>query len=243
MPDTVLGLVVLLTSLGPGFVYMQVAERREARTPRSGLLEAVELILLGAAASTITVVAVSLVASVLTPLDVRALARQPDAYYHEHPLLVIGLGATALAAAYPVAWLVARLTFRSKPVTNAPGSAWFRMLSSARPSTDHGVYATLELRDGRKIAGTIASFTLDEDNPNREIALWEPVVQLPGQLRPARLGLTDRFLLIREADVLAISGQYYAASAVGAAEPPRQRRKLGARILPGRVHKGDDPHS
>jgi hypothetical protein len=199
---------------------MRVAEARGPRVPRSGLVEAVELIVLGAAASAVTVVAAALIAAALSALNIRSLAQEPAAYYHQHPVLVIGLAAAALVVAYPVAWVMARLTYHSKPVTNVPGSAWFRMLSSARPSKEHGVYATVEMRDGRKVAGTVASFTLDEDSPNREIALWEPVVQMPGQLKPAALGLTDRFVLLRETDILAISGQYYAASLV---RPLRRR--------------------
>jgi hypothetical protein len=235
VPDTVLGLVVLLASLGPGFVYLRVAERRGPRVPRSGLIESVELVVLGAAASAVTVLVVALGAAALRILTISALARTPAAYYHRHPVLVIGLAAAALIAAYPVAWAMARVVYRGKPVTNVPGSAWSRMLTDARPSKDHGVFATVELRDGRKLSGTVASYTLDEENPNREIALWEPRILMPGQTRPSQLGLEDRFVLLREADVVAISGQYYTPSLVRPVRTRRLRRKtlrLRKRVAP-----------
>lgn len=68
------------------------------------------------------------------------------------------------------------------------------------------VAVSVELRDGRIVQGVLAGTTTDADE-NREMCLIEPIAVRDGPEGPPQ-ALTDHFLLLRESDVLAVSGRY-----------------------------------
>jgi hypothetical protein len=72
----------------------------------------------------------------------------------------------------------------------------------------HGVRLTAELRDGRKIEGTWGGMTAGADQ-NRELYLRAPFRISRGQSSSPAV-LSAAFVLLREADILAISGEYVA---------------------------------
>lgn len=77
---TLLGLLLFAASLGPGYVYLRVAELREPRQERSQLVEAAELVFAGVVASTIGSLVIVAIAEATETVDVDELALDPASY-------------------------------------------------------------------------------------------------------------------------------------------------------------------
>jgi hypothetical protein len=208
IPTTALGLVVFLAALGPGYVYLRVAERRGVRPERSGLLEAVELAVVGAFASTVATLAVFALADAANVINIHVLGGDPQHYAEDHPLRLLWLVAVTLLTGYAFAWTGARLThLRKEPNIVPGGTAWGNVFNTQLPHPYDVVRVTVELRDGRKLTGPLGGFTTHAD-ADRELCLAAPIlVQLPEPGAQTTV-LEDDFLAIREADILAISGKY-----------------------------------
>ena len=215
IPSSVTGLVVFLASVGPGYVYVRVAERWRPYRERTGLREAAEIVVSGSLATLVGVVVALLVARVTDLLpDREALIDGAGRYLVFHPgrmgltLLIV------LTVSYGLAWLVARL---------APGrgaevfadSGWYGALERKLPKA-HGVVATVELQDGRTIAGVVRAFTA-EPTPvdDRELMLASSgtspmLVRTPdGRVT----SIDDQFVLLRGDQIRYITGKYRELSA------------------------------
>jgi Family of unknown function (DUF6338) len=100
IPSTLLGLVVLAASIGPGYVWVRVAETRVPRSPRTQLLEIAELIVTGGLFSTLAFLVVLSFASATSWLDTDALAADGSDYVIRHPIRVLSVVLVGLAVAY-----------------------------------------------------------------------------------------------------------------------------------------------
>lgn len=218
IPSTTLGVVFALAALGPGYVYLRVAEQRSARPARSGLLDAVELAVIGAFASTVALLVVLAVADCLLVLNIHALSRGPKTYLENHPLRLLWIVAVVLVAAYGIAYLAARVShFRQARSIRPAGTGWAQAFIWSRPHASDVIVVTVELRDGRKITGPLIGHTIEAED-NRELCLAAPLRVQPGPAAQTTT-LDDRFMLLREADIVAISGRYVA----GVDPPPKAR--------------------
>jgi hypothetical protein len=208
IPTTALGLVVFLAALGPGYVYLRVVERRGVRPERSGLLEAVELAVVGAFASTVATLAVLSLADAANVINIHILSGDPQHYVEDHPLRLLWLIAVTLLTGYTLAWAGARLIHLRTEASIVPGgTAWGNVFRAELPHPYDVVRVTAELRDGRKLTGPLGGFTTDADD-DRELCLAYPIlVQLPDS-GAETTKLEDDFVVVREADILAISGTY-----------------------------------
>jgi len=206
IPDTALGVLFVVAAFGPGYVYVRVAETRIPRDERSGLLEAVELAVIGAFASTISLLVVAALADAFDLINIHLLARGSRVYFSHHPIRLLWLLGLALAFAYVLAFLVARVVYGRKPVSIRPGTAWTQAFGAARTGLEGTIArATIELRDGRKIEATVAGHATEVAD-NRDLLLTAPIrVQAPG-VEP--ITLDDKFMLLREVDILAINVRF-----------------------------------
>ena len=215
IPSSVTGLVVFLASVGPGYVYVRVAERWRPYRERTTLREAAEIVVSGSLATLVGVVVALLAARVTNLLPNRAaLIEGAGRYLVFHPgrlgltLLIV------LVVSYGLAWLTARY---------APGrgaevfadSGWYGALERKLPK-NHGVVATVELQDGRTIAGVVRAFTA-EPTPvdDRELMLAASgespmLVRMPdGRVT----SINDQFVLLRGDQIRYITGEYRQLSA------------------------------
>jgi Family of unknown function (DUF6338) len=170
IPSTLLGLVLLAASIGPGYLWVRVAETRVPRSPRTQLLEVAELIIVGGLASTVSFLLVFSVASRRSWIDANAVARDATDYVLRHPTRGLGVVLAGLALAYLAAWGGAHLFYWRRPRIIAHGSsAWHRILV---PDSERVVYATVDLRDGTTVAGWVYLCTVDEVPPaERDLVL------------------------------------------------------------------------
>ncbi len=210
IPGTALGLVLTVAALGPGYIYLRVAERRHARPERSGLLEGVELAVVGALASIASLLVVGVVADATGVANAHWLGAHPASYLGHHPLRLLWLVALALVLAYGIAFGAATLMLRGVPDAIRPaGTAWTEAFIADCPNNEVAVLI-VELRDGRRIEGTLGAHTPSADY-NRELYLRAPLrVQAGPASRP--ISLSSSFMILREADILAVSGGYKGAT-------------------------------
>jgi hypothetical protein len=207
IPSSGLELVVVLAALGPGYVYLRVAERRMVRPERSGLLEAVELVVIGALASTVALLLVLILADWSSVVNMHDLGREGDVYLKHHPLRMLWVVAVVLLIAYVLVWVAARIALRGQQPTIEPGgTSWQASFSENKPTKDHAVALSVELKDHRVIQGVLGGYTTNADD-NRELCLVAPIF-VRGGVEAQPHERTDAFIVVREADVLAVSGRY-----------------------------------
>jgi hypothetical protein len=211
IPTTLLALVVFAASIGPGFVYYRVAEGRKPRHERTPLLEAAELILVGAVSSSIALLIVLSIGKRAYFIDSDALARRGSDYLLEEPqrTLVSALAVLALGALF--AGLIARAA-NPTPRVIEPGSVWYRALNpqpgGLEPRT-HGTkaFVTAELRDRRVVSGWVYAFTEEASPENTVLALHKPLFAR-STAEQERREIGADLLVLRANEVMVIAVQY-----------------------------------
>jgi hypothetical protein len=228
IPSNLVGLVLFAASLGPGYVYVRVAEKRKPRPDRSALVETVEMIAIGGMASTLAALIVLSVGDALDALDTGALANSAKDYLLAEPVRVLGSLVVLFALSYGGAAIAALLMHRRHRAVFKPGTnAWQEVFWWGRDSRTDVTLAHIELRDGRRIAGKLRTFTAESED-NREIALVSPIAAQT--TRGGRMEhVADRFVVLREADILYITGGYWPGQPAPAKTGYWQRMKMRAR--------------
>lgn len=193
MPSTLTGILILLFSFAPGYVYLLLSERQGAplRTV-SAFRETAQVILtsfLALSAAAVVFAIATLVLGDAAP-DVKALATTPGAYWDDHVFEVVGWGAGLLLLACAMSYLwgahtvgrrLADLTqsaavgrFVWPPSTTSFTSAWTLMLEVREP--DLHKYVKARLNDGTLVEGWMSSFNPHvSETGDRELTLANPV--------------------------------------------------------------------
>jgi hypothetical protein len=206
IPDSLVGLILFAASLGPGYVFEAVAEKRGPRPTRTTLGETVGMAVVGASFSVLAAIIVLLVSHATSWLDSRALADEAAHYALQDPLRAPAALAAVFVLGYVGAATAAHLIYPSKKGHVRPGALpWHRVFLEERPSDDSAVFVTVHMRDGRKIAGALGAYTLEQAD-NREIALVSPMAIQAQEGSATRLD--ESFVVLREADVLYVTGHY-----------------------------------
>ena len=210
VPTTFVGVLVFVASVGPGYVYVKVAERWRPYVERTPLREAAEIIVTGSIATSVGTLIALIIGKSTHFLNVVALSNHPGRYVVRHPGDA-SLGALVLlTVSYGLAWLVAaNMPGRGPRVY--PDSAWYAMLERRLPP-DHAIVATVELRDGRRITGLVRSFTAEQTSvDDRELTLGRSEIDsmkvlLPQADDPSDLG--EDFIILRGGDIANLAARY-----------------------------------
>jgi len=200
VPTTLIGLLLFVALLAPGFVYVLRREAERPARPVSAFRETALVVLV----SVVCNVAVLLILGVLRGLasqhtpDVGALVRQPASYARGHYRLLFGWGVGLLMLASVLAVVLAQPAVTAKlsravrgvrglrwllpAPTGAlqPMSAWWRLFAGdlVQPSTR--IYLGCELDDGSYIAGWLRSYNHDApESGDRDLVLSAPVTERP----------------------------------------------------------------
>lgn len=206
IPDTLTGLVLFAVSLGPGYVYLRVAERRVPQAERSQLLQATELLVIGTLITTTVTMLVLAGAFAIDLVDPTTARREGLGYLLLHPLRGFATLGTIFVLSYGVAGLAAWLIHKDAPASQQPGTVWRAVLGQDKGT--HDAIATVELRDGRTLQGQVASYTLDAPGESRELALRAPMRQRSAKGSTVEQ-VQDDFLILREEDVLYGAVRYH----------------------------------
>jgi hypothetical protein len=194
LPTTLIGLIIFVVLLAPGFIYLTVAERgplpsRQVSVLRETATVALSSVFFNLIALLLFGLLRTCVPS-LTP-DVGKLIVAGHTYFRTHYVIVIwwGVGLLALACALALVWAgVMNSTERLKPVRSWPllkfltpahgvqnVSTWWDLLYEYEPDRERRVRCRLE--DGSYVEGWLFSFTAEaEETDNRNIALSAPLV-------------------------------------------------------------------
>jgi hypothetical protein len=128
-------------------------------------------------------------------------------YVLQHPFPVFTLVIAVLAGSYVLAAVASWVAHRGYPATLRPHSVWHEALRIQ----DGGrrAFATVELHDGRVIAGPAAFYTTQAAPPDeRELALERPIRARPDMQSPYA-DVPDERVVLRASDIVALSVQYY----------------------------------
>ncbi len=184
VPTTVLGVLLFVVLLAPGFAHALVKERRSPRLVFSAFRETVSLVLVSIVADMVCLLLFFLVQAIASDiLDVTAFLRDPGGYAAVHyvrltlltvVLLGIATAGAAVAAAKPVRRVAGAL--RGRPAVGehqAYLSAWW-LLFTANP--DSRIHVGCLLDDGSYVAGMLRSFNqAGDDVQDRELTLTGPI--------------------------------------------------------------------
>jgi hypothetical protein len=231
IPSTLVGVLVFAASIGPGYVWVRIAERRQARQERSALLEAAELVVIGGLASTIAALLVVVTGEQLDLLDPVRLSRDGGEYLISAPERALGAVAASLFVAYAGAAAAARLWYWRAPPTLEHGySAFHKILQPGRPQTtvrppkiDRLPYVTVGLRNGLAIAGWSYAYTVEPVEPERR----ELVLATPIRVRSAGaadfIDVDDQLVYLNGSEIVTVSVTYHRIPP----EAPPARRRFG----------------
>jgi hypothetical protein len=199
VPSNLVGLLLFVVLLAPGFVHVL---RREAERPQRPISAFRETVLLALVSVTCDLAVLGLVVPArllipqLTP-DVDALIRDPGGYARGHYTLIIVWGLALLIAACLLAVALANgeLTSRAgRLARRLPGlrwlappparsvqpiSAWWRLFQEHN-HPDARIYVGCELDDGSYVAGWLYSYTPDvPETGDRDLVLAAPLEMCP----------------------------------------------------------------
>lgn len=167
MPDTFLGLLILLAAAAPGAVYVRTVERYVPQRELSQLREVAELALIGSASTLLSIAVVILGASAvqrvspstLNEIELQRLVDTPVSYLLGNwlaALLVLLAAALTLGLGCLIAWGGARLIVRKESRRIFPHfTTWYSAIG--RWMDSHYVFTTVELKDGRLYSGWAGS--------------------------------------------------------------------------------------
>jgi hypothetical protein len=176
VPTTLVGLLVFLVLLVPGFAYTLRRERVASSRDVSVFRETVELAFVSVVADAVVLLlfagARALFPS-LTP-DPRQLLRDPGRYGLDHLGLVAAWGGGLLVVAAALATLAAGPPFRRrKREHEAYASAW-TLLFSEHPGAR--IYVGCLLDDGSYVTGRLRTYSrASEDDEDRDLTLTGPI--------------------------------------------------------------------
>lgn len=209
MPVDLLGLILFLTAVSPGYVYLRIAEARKPRPTRPTLVQTVEIFLIGSVFTGLAGVGVSaFMQDQFGLLD--GWISDSGQYWKEHYNLVATWVTCVIVVAHGAAAGTARFIYRNVPPGYSPGgSVWTQML--ARDHDETLVFVSAHLADANVVSGYVSGFDLDAERSQRDLALQAPIyLTLPGHA-PARQPAIER--LIVSADMIDQIGVRYESAA------------------------------
>lgn len=193
MPSTLIGLLVAVYALIPGYCYYAVRRRTVPTRPVSTVIEGANLLAVAVVANTVTLALYGVLQWVPwfgdhSPSIVEIL-RDTRGYLLESNarLAYVGVWAMGVLAASSMlavafahrVWPIGHLASRFAPALSDE-SVWHRYFELAKPkNTDTYVYLECHLVDGSYVAGPLVWYNTDiEDHPDRELVLGQPLAIL-----------------------------------------------------------------
>jgi Family of unknown function (DUF6338) len=205
MPTTLFGVLLFLAGIGPGYVYVRIAERREPQVRRSALLEAAGLLVIGGLTTGLAALIVLIATDATGLMNVEALIKYGTRYVASEPLPVLVAVFITLLLSYTGAIGLALIVYRGRKATVYPNrSVWWEAIGEAKNAGP--VFATLELRDGRVVDGYVHAYTIDPDTDRRDMSLQRPIFVRPSG-RVDRTPLNVDYLVLPDTEIVYVSLQ------------------------------------
>lgn len=191
MPSTLIGLLVAVYALIPGYCYYAVRRRTVPTRPVSTVIEGANLLVVAIIANTAALALYGVLQWVPwlgdhSPSIVEFLRDTMEYSLESNARLAYvggwALGVLAVASVFAVAfanrlWPIKRLAARFAPALSDE-SVWHRYFELAKPK-DAYAYLECQLTDGSCVAGPLVWYNTDlEDHPDRDLVLGQPLTIL-----------------------------------------------------------------
>jgi Family of unknown function (DUF6338) len=176
VPGNLFALVLFLAAVAPGYIFIRATERYRSVPERSTLLEAAELIVIGAASTT----AASLVGLSLAFfwdsafVDVERWADDGNGYLRDEPYRAAFSIGFVLVVGCVVAFAAALLANRGNPRDLVPGATVWRNVM--KPASEEGKcgWVSAHLKDGSVVEGYLMSYPTGTSDI-QALGLSEPI--------------------------------------------------------------------
>ncbi len=210
MPSTLIGLLVAVYALIPGYCYYAVRRRTVPTRPVSTVVEGANLLVVAVVANTLTLALYGVLQWVPwfgdhSPSIVEIL-RDSRGYLLESNARLAYIGAWAMGVLAVSSVLAVAFACRVWPIRHlaapfAPAlsdeSVWHRYFELIRPKdTDTYPYLECHLVDGSYVAGPLVWYNTDiEDHPDRELVLGQPLSIVGSDGEPVTLSPNSQIIL------------------------------------------------
>lgn len=176
LPETTLGLLIFVSVLIPGFVWLHRTERRALRPQRSATLEIAEITIVGCGITFISTLAVIIIGQVFTPPFLKVtewLSVTNSGYYLVQKFWnTITSVIFILLLSIIVAFFVPKIIYRKSPANIKPGNTvWYDVLGKERGNRQAKL--GISLANGTSIEGYLFSYPTDQNDD--QIALRQPI--------------------------------------------------------------------
>lgn len=236
IPSNLIGLLLFVLLLCPGFAYNSIRSRRRPSRQLTSLQETVIIVTASLAALAVTAVVFAVIRALLpgvTP-DVRAVLFTPHAYLQAHYVPMVWWAAGFLAVSILGAVGVAKVQESHWPsryrylrrLAAAPDasteSGWW---IAFRPGLDagHEVHVGCTLDDGSYVSGRLHSYSqVAEDTADRDLVLRAPLKIRPPGATESQKALNITWMTISARHIVTMSVTYVARAPVAspASQPP-----------------------
>lgn len=210
MPSTLVGLLIFVISLAPGFVFLLALENRLPPRQLSTFRETISIAAVGLLCDFVALLVFSLAHQILpkfTP-DVGELIRSPGPYWQQNYDLILRWSAGLFALACLIGLVLGRV-WNSSALSETSG--WWSLFETAYVQAKKlgavSLVVYCELTDKSLVAGPIRSWSLNgRDGPDRDLVLQAPIYRRTGEVVAASQGMTEAHLLVDLA-VMAITAR------------------------------------
>lgn len=183
IPSTLTGVAILAAVLIPGYCWTVVADRRRVRSARSGVLDAVDVLVVGTVSVFLSAGAVFGFGEAVDVVPgLREFVNDPVGDLRANPWRT-GLAAVLVVALASIGSAIAvRMRFQDSPDSLHPESVWRRVFSHGNAEA---LSVSVELTTGDTIEGYLWEYSLGIEG-ERDLALQKPI--------SVRYAVTDEFV-------------------------------------------------
>lgn len=176
IPSTILGLLLAVAGLSPGYVYISYASRRRPRVEKSVLIESGEFLLFGVAATGSAAGLVLLLGEwgvFPFAVSLQDWVREGWVYVQDDPWRIVGSALLTFVLALLFALGASAWIHRKADSSVSQFPVWWNVLGE-RPQ-QHEVMCAVTTTSGRIIEGFLFAHTTPGDTDPRDIALKPPL--------------------------------------------------------------------
>lgn len=193
IPSTLVGVLLAVAAVSPGYIYVRVASSRRPRAERTALTETAEyliwgIVTIGLAAVTIFGLA-EIDGSPFAPIG--GLAAAGSSVFAEDPWSVIWTVAAIYALALVISLAASLVIERGSSGSHVQEPVWWTVFG--KRSGGDELFCSVWLPGGRIVEGFLYSYTTDSSGP-RDVALKAPLWFWEGGTRYSAPGV-DRVVL------------------------------------------------
>lgn len=212
MPTTLVGLIIFLAFLTPGFLHYIQRRALAPEGPLSPLVETATLTTISLVTNLAALGAFGLIRTLLpdhTP-DMGKLLAVKSTYFRSYPAYVLSWFTGVLGLSSLLAVILARnesvrraITAQLTPVI-LDISSWYYLFEKAPPG--YFVYVGCQLRDSSYLGGRVDWYSTEtKETGDRELVLAPPLLQQQGETTSDLLGVERVIVAAREIVALQVS--------------------------------------